>query len=797
MIRFTLLSYNRSLILFSAVFIFLFSLTPFVDSFAQEMPLVYDVENTGADSPIPYLPSFSALPVIKNLPDPFEWADGRGRMSNFSDWRIRRAEIGAQIQHYEIGGKPARPDSITASYSGGMLTVKVTVDGQTLTLTSQIVLPAGTGPFPAVIGMNSPSGSIPSAIFSSRNIAQITFSHNQVTTYGSPKNTDPYYRLYPGYNIDNSGQYSAWAWGVSRIIDGLELVQNVLPIDLKHIAVTGCSYAGKMALFAGALDERIALTIAQESGGGGATSWRYSQSEPNGTVEKIDNTDYNWFMNSMSQFSGDNVSKLPEDHHELMAMCAPRALYVTANPDYTWLSNPSCDLCSRAAKQVYNALGIPDRFGFSIVGGHLHCQVPDSQIPEIEAFVDKFLLGRDTVNTAGISDSPYSIDLSKWITWSNPNLSNGTTFYTSLIYPQNLQNGLDTNITLKWKKVIQAEKYYIELSTDPSFANIFKIDSTLTDTLETFTGLSENQKYYWHVKVKSASDIGPWSNIFSFITTLSPPASPRRASSVSEKMGYVTLTWNKVESSDKYLIQLAYDQAFTNLFKSLSTTDTVNSISWFSEGIIYYWRVRGSNIAGSGSWSSAGSFSLLYAPTNLALQVNGSNEITLTWHDNSTIADGYVIEREQSPQTSFTLLDTLKGSGSEYVDKNAEQGQNYTYRIKAYKDTLQSGYSNEASLLVDVKGEETGIPSDYSISQNYPNPFNPTTKIKFALPKSGMIKIIIYDLLGRKVETLVNSEMEAGYHEINVDVNNLPSGIYLYRMEAGSFTSTRKFVLLK
>jgi hypothetical protein len=178
--------------------------------------------------------------------------------------------------------------------------------------------------------MNSPSGSIPSTIFSSRNIAQITFSHNQVTTYNSPQDSDPYYVLYgPGLTIDNTGQYSAWAWGVSRIIDGLELVQNVLPIDLKHIAVTGCSYAGKMALFAGAFDERIALTIAQESGGGGATSWRYSQTEPAGSVETLGATSHQWFSEGMFQFAGTNVSKLPEDHHELCAMCAPRALYVT------------------------------------------------------------------------------------------------------------------------------------------------------------------------------------------------------------------------------------------------------------------------------------------------------------------------------------------------------------------------------------------------------------------------------------------------------------------------------------
>ena len=767
--------------------------------FAQTLPLVYDVENTGADCPIPYLPSFSELPSIKPLPDPFAWADGRGRIKNFSDWRIRRAEIGAQIQNYEIGTKPARPDSISASFStDNVLTVNVMVNGKTLTLTSKVILPSGTGPFPAVIGMNSPSGSIPSSIFSSRNIAQITFSHNQVTTYGSPKNTDAYYRLYgPSLNIDNTGQYSAWAWGVSRIIDGLELVQNVLPIDLKHIAVTGCSYAGKMALFSGAFDERIALTIAQESGGGGATSWRYSQSEPNGTVEKIDNTDYKWFRDSMHDFAGNNVSKMPEDHHELMAMVAPRALYATANPDYTWLSNPSCDVCSRACKEVYNALGIGDRFGFSVVGGHGHCAVPNSQIPEIEAFVDKFLLGKDTVNTNNISDSPYNINLSPWITWDNPTLSNDTTFYTSLIFPSNFQAGLDTSITFKWKKINQAEKYYIEVSTDPSFNNIEIIDSTTTDTLITFTSLLKSQKYYWRVKVKSPADIGPWSNTWSFITTISSPPSPNLVSSVLDKIGYMTFTWNKVENTNSYLTQVSFDQEFTNVFKSFSISDTVNTISWFSEGIKYYWRVQARNIAGSGPWSNTGDFTLIYPATNFSLKINASNEVTLTWKDNSTINDGYIIERRQSPDTSFSILDSLKGSGNEYVDKNIEEGKSYYYRIKAYKDTLESAYSDVASLLVDVNERKLELPKEYSLSQNFPNPFNPTTKIEFALPKNAMTKIVIYDLLGREVQTLINNELRAGYHEINFDASNFRSGVYFYSIQAGDFIQTKKMILIK
>jgi hypothetical protein len=522
-----------------------------VDSLAQQLPLVYQVENTGADCPKPPLLSVNQLPTIPSLPDPFAWGDGRGRMSAFSDWRYRRAEIAAQIQYYEIGEKPARPDTIAASYSGGVLTVNVTVKGKTLTLTSQVILPAGTGPLPAVIGMNSPSGSIPSTIFSSRNIARITFSHDQVTAYNNPQNTDPYYRLYgPTLNIDNTGQYSAWAWGVSRIIDGLQLVQNVLPIDLKHIAVTGCSYAGKMALFAGAFDERIALTIAQESGGGGATSWRYSQTEPAGSVEMLGATSHQWFSEGLFQFSGANVSKLPVDHHELCAMCAPRALYVTANPDYTWLSNPSCYVNSRAVQQIYNTLGIPDRFGFSIVGGHMHCQVPNNQIPEIEAFVEKFLLGNDTVNT-NFGDTPYSTDLTPWITWTTPTLSSTPSYFSqaSLNYPPNLQKGLDKNITFKWYRVQDAQKYFIQLSTDPTFSSIARSDSTTTDTVKTITDLLEGKTYFWRVQVRnSAGSSGPWSDVWNFTTFTLAPTMPQlvAATPYPNRDGWITFKWKKV-----------------------------------------------------------------------------------------------------------------------------------------------------------------------------------------------------------------------------------------------------------
>jgi len=383
-----------------------------VGSVAQDIPFVYRVENNGADCNLPPLPAFDDLPLIEPLPDPFAWSDGSGRTTDFKDWRRRRAEIKAEIEHYEIGPKPDRPEDITANYAGGTLTVNITVDGNTLTLTSPVTVPEGKGPFPAVIGIGWGAGSLPADIFTSRKIALVPFNFGQVMAHQQRRGHEPINKLYP--KLEYMGAYSAWSWGISRLIDGLELTSNDLPIDLRHLAVTGCSFAGKMALFAGAFDERIALTVAQESGGGGAAAWRVS--ETLGNVETLGRTSDVWFIEDMFRF-GNAVGKLPHDHHELMAMIAPRALLVLGNPDYTWLADESGYVSCRAAHEVWKAFGVPERFGFSIVGGHGHCQLPDSQRPEVEAFVDAFLLGDPNVDT-DVTISPYDyVDDRRWYQW--------------------------------------------------------------------------------------------------------------------------------------------------------------------------------------------------------------------------------------------------------------------------------------------------------------------------------------------------------------------------------------------
>jgi hypothetical protein len=145
-----------------------------------------------------------------------------------------------------------------------------------------------------------------------------------------------------------------WAWGVSRIIDALEALPET-KMDLSKIAVSGCSFQGKIALYAGVFDKRIALTIPQESGGGGTISWRYSD-----MLEKRDKTEVEnllhaqgapWYAESLRQFN-DAPDKLPFDHHELIAMIAPRAVLIIESSQIPRMGAEAARVDALAAREA-------------------------------------------------------------------------------------------------------------------------------------------------------------------------------------------------------------------------------------------------------------------------------------------------------------------------------------------------------------------------------------------------------------------------------------------------------------
>jgi glucuronyl esterase-like protein len=457
-----------------------------VTALAQEPPLVYTQENTGAGLyPAPVFPAFAKLPIVRQLPDPFVFADGI-RDTRWSAQEHHRQDYLAALAQYGQGPKPectgTSADSVlgvpytcseTASFAfasgsttSGTLTINVTVVGpngsNTLTTTVPIVLPTpsttcvqpATG-WPYVIGMTGPTGSWPASAFNASTAlpsgvtvpaagcaATVSFGTFfgfagaldafASYTFGNlvAHNKDGFFKLYPtlcagittgaagtgacnaanGFpNGSNSTEYAAWAYGISRVIDGIEMVaaqaNTPLPLDTTHSAATGCSYAGKMALISGALDERVALVISQENGGGGAPSWRISHEiETQGSVEDINDTDYDWWDTSLLQFAGYNVYKLPFDNFELMALVAPRALLQTGDSDYYWLGDRSATFDSLATEAIYDNYRIGDRFAYYIDTNHFHCVVPSYQQNATQPMINKFLFGAD-VSTRGINTS--------------------------------------------------------------------------------------------------------------------------------------------------------------------------------------------------------------------------------------------------------------------------------------------------------------------------------------------------------------------------------------------------------
>lgn len=357
--------------------------------------------------------------AIPKLPDPFTPFSGGPQITTKAEWECRREELSKLMQKFELGDFPGKPTSVTASLSGNTLSINVSDNGKSISFSVRITAPSGgKAPYPAIIGYGG--GSLPAPA----GVAMINFNNDDIAAQQNTgsRGQGKFYTL---YGKDHSaGATTAWAWGVSRIIDAIELTPGT-NINPKKIGVTGCSRNGKGAFMAGALEQRVALTLPQESGSGGSACWRLSDSQKSSgtnvqTASQII-TENVWFSKNFDPYVN-SVTKLPFDHHSLAALVAPRGLYVIENTSMEWLGALSTYGCMKAAHLVYEALGVPDNMGYSQVGNHNHCAFPSSQQSELTAFVNKFLFDQ-TTNTAVLKTDGNLNLPADWIPWSTPKLT--------------------------------------------------------------------------------------------------------------------------------------------------------------------------------------------------------------------------------------------------------------------------------------------------------------------------------------------------------------------------------------
>ena len=178
-----------------------------------------------------------------------------------------------------------------------------------------------------------------------------------------------------------------------------------------------------------------------------------------------------------------------------------------------------------------------------------------------------------------------------------------------------------------------------------------------------------------------------------------------------------------------------------------------------------------------------------------------NNNVALQWQTEFEINNsGFSIERSNAG-SAWERIGFVEGKGTkptpstyQYPDNSLGKGI-YTYRLKQID---YNGNFLYYSLNSDVS---VGAPNSFYLFQNFPNPFNPSTFINFNLPNDGKVKLVIYDITGREVTVLINSEMQSGYYFRKFDASNYASGVYFYRLTVQSpstfYSDIKKMVLVK
>jgi len=385
------------------------------------------VENPGAECTVGTLPTRESLMTDPTLPDPFKKMDGT-MMTDLSEWLCRRQEIYQQAQAFIYGEKPVpEPGSVTGSVSN--TTISVAADGPegTAEFNLSVDMNGATAPAPAIIWYDGGFGS-PTPI--PNGVASIRFTAVE-TLYSNTPKEGPFYDAFGSEHP--AGQLVGQAWQISRVLD--VLAQHPGTIDASRIGLTGCSRNGKGAFVGGVLDNRIALTIPVESGMGGTVALRLVHGLDSGA-----NTEYpyhaisyvRWLsevelgaFTTSNDASGDQTDDLPIDMHEMMAMIAPRGLYVVDNPDtmYPGLDRRSAYVTGKVGQMIFEALGVGDHFSYVGKSGG-HCNWRPEYTAPLNAMIDKFLLGNDAAQTGTFStDLPNPPNHLDHITWTPPALT--------------------------------------------------------------------------------------------------------------------------------------------------------------------------------------------------------------------------------------------------------------------------------------------------------------------------------------------------------------------------------------
>jgi len=361
----------------------------------------------------------------------------------------------------------------------------------------------------------------------------------------------------------------------------------------------------------------------------------------------------------------------------------------------------------------------------------------------------------------------------------------------TLLFPLNGSVGVTVNPRLDWDDCMNAKKYHVEVCSDSFFTSTVWTDSSLSLSMADVWSLGTGQRYYWRVRSENEVGMSDWSEVWSFFT------GEGTTTDIMVRNGWNLLSV-PLRVADPYC-RVVYPSAISPPY------DYVPAVGYANCDTLYcghgYWlrfdHPETVYVTGMGrsvdtsdvveGWNLIGALSSPLAVGDITSSPGGMITSQFFHYRGSYInvdsirpGYGYWVKVNQTGKLIFSK--TPSGSKSSVVDNKI------VMKLLDYAPPPPPSTENYSNLK---------IPSDFELYQNYPNPFNPITSISYRLPSASYVTVKIYNLLGKELTTIVQERKEPGEYTARWDGSKYPTGLYFYRMTAGTFTGMKKLLLVK
>lgn len=375
----------------------------------------------------------------------------------------------------------------------------------------------------------------------------------------------------------------------------------------------------------------------------------------------------------------------------------------------------------------------------------------------------------------------------------------------TLLSPSNGSTNTSVNPTLSWSSVTDALSYNVAYSLNADMSSA--TTTNVTTTSKNLSGLSQGKIYYWRVQAVNGGITSNWSSTWNFkteITSLSTPVLSSPLNNATNISLTPTLSWQSVENATSYDVVYSINSDLSN-GTTTNVTTTSLTLSGLTQNTVYYWSVQAKYASITSSYAATWNFKtlipslgtpVLVSPANNAQNVSTSP--TLSWNAVSG-ATSYDIQYGTS--STFSGATTVNSTTTSKQITGLTKKTTYYWRVMAKNVSQTSPWSSSRKFKTSNSGK-IGAWDEETISQStklefYPNPFSNSTHFKLEVFNTEMINIVVTDIFGRNISTLMNETRNPGIYEFDFNANNLSNGVYYCHLIVGDEIQTMQMVIMK